>query len=95
MLRHNNTCKKRTRAGSVVHLGRVVVYSTTATDLDPNNWSECVICLEDFNDGDACKVLDPTCDHMYHETCINEWLVVGRDCPLCRGSVDKDYTASF
>ncbi|KAJ4828173.1 hypothetical protein Tsubulata_005056 [Turnera subulata] len=89
--RHNGTCKKRTRAGSVVRLGRVVVYNTTASDdLDPNNWSECVICLEDFKDGDACKVLDPICEHMYHETCINEWLVVGRDCPLCRGSVDKD-----
>ncbi|MBA0611586.1 hypothetical protein Godav_012261 [Gossypium davidsonii] len=48
--------------------------------------ADCVICLEEFKDGDTCRVL-PNCKHMYHQLCIDKWLVKDEVCPLCRGSV--------
>ncbi|KAJ4843936.1 hypothetical protein Tsubulata_017580 [Turnera subulata] len=69
--------------------GRVVKLSATdkeiIEDCDSGS-SECAICFDDFEDGDWCKVL-PKCDHMYHETCIDKWLVKNMHCPLCRGFV--------
>lgn len=40
---------------------------------------KCAICFEDFNVG----VRIP-CSHMFHMTCICDWLVIGNSCPLCR-----------
>ncbi|KAJ4829381.1 hypothetical protein Tsubulata_014524 [Turnera subulata] len=68
-------------------VGEIILYDT-GDDYDPEYYgtscSTCAICLTDFKDGDSCKVLDPTCSHMYHVTCIDEWLVVARNCPICR-----------
>ncbi|GMJ10522.1 TRANSLOCATED PROMOTER REGION, nuclear pore anchor [Hibiscus trionum] len=52
---------------------------------------ECVICLEEFKDGDSCRVLSD-CKHLYHKICIDEWLVKDRHCPLCRDSVRREST---
>ncbi|GMI80601.1 hypothetical protein HRI_001729400 [Hibiscus trionum] len=49
-------------------------------------FTECVICLEEFKEDDSCRVL-PNCKHLYHQFCIDQWLVKNRHCPLCRGSV--------
>ncbi|XP_030547891.1 RING-H2 finger protein ATL54-like [Rhodamnia argentea] len=47
---------------------------------------ECAICLECFEEGEEPCVLE-TCNHGYHEGCIEEWLSRNQHCPLCRGSV--------
>ncbi|KAF8012882.1 hypothetical protein BT93_I0906 [Corymbia citriodora subsp. variegata] len=47
---------------------------------------ECVICLEDFEEGDQCGVLG-RCGHVYHESCIKQWLSRHWHCPLCRRTV--------
>lgn len=41
---------------------------------------------ENLEDGDQCKVLY-SCEHMYHQFCIDEWLARNPHCPLCRSSV--------
>ncbi|KAI9177109.1 hypothetical protein LWI28_011163 [Acer negundo] len=46
-------------------------------------YSDCVICVEDFKDGDRCGVLYK-CEHVYHIDCINKWLTKSKHCPLCR-----------
>lgn len=45
--------------------------------------NECAICLEQFNAGDAIKIMD--CGHYYHQECIDEWLEKGGDCAKCSG----------
>lgn len=50
------------------------------------NWSECVICLEEFEEGDKCGALSE-CKHIYHKACINKWLIREAHCPVCRSSV--------
>ncbi|CAN4101067.1 unnamed protein product [Withania somnifera] len=48
--------------------------------------SECPICLGLFKDDELVKLL-PDCEHVYHAQCINKWLVVHSNCPLCRASL--------
>ena len=46
----------------------------------------CVVCLEDFNEGDMKRKLP--CQHScFHDTCIEEWLHQSVVCPLCKGNV--------
>ncbi|KAL5845967.1 hypothetical protein ACOSQ3_009491 [Xanthoceras sorbifolium] len=44
---------------------------------------DCVICVENFKDGDYCGVLYKF-KHVYHRYCINKWLTKSKHCPLCR-----------
>lgn len=53
-----------------------------------NKTSTCVICLEEFRDGDECKVRSK-CNHIFHQTCIDDWLDDHSTCPLCRGRVRR------
>lgn len=47
----------------------------------------CAICLEDFVDGESCRVFE--CKHMYHCNCIDHWLKNSLTCPICRNSLVK------
>ena len=42
----------------------------------------CPVCLEDF--GVNQKVCLVSCNHMFHENCIVQWLRQKNTCPLCR-----------
>ncbi|KAH7544145.1 hypothetical protein ACOSQ2_031104 [Xanthoceras sorbifolium] len=44
---------------------------------------DCSICLDDYNDGDLCKLF-PVCNHMFHLKCIDSWLNNHLTCPVCR-----------
>ncbi|KAJ8762710.1 hypothetical protein K2173_012202 [Erythroxylum novogranatense] len=48
---------------------------------------ECAVCLEAFEEGNECLVI-PACSHVYHKSCIDQWLANNRQCPLCRASVN-------
>ena len=45
----------------------------------------CCICLEYYENGDHVKYL--RCDHVYHQSCIDEWLYYSCVCPLCKMEV--------
>ncbi|KAE8659839.1 Calcium-dependent protein kinase 29 [Hibiscus syriacus] len=47
------------------------------------NRISCSICLEDFTPGEIFHSL-PQCRHMFHNSCIQQWLVDHKYCPLCR-----------
>ena len=48
-------------------------------------WKEttCPVCLADFDDGEAVRVL-PECMHYFHAECIDTWLRGSTSCPMCR-----------
>ncbi|CAN1291041.1 Probable E3 ubiquitin-protein ligase ATL44 [Linum perenne] len=48
-----------------------------------NKSGECAICLEDYNVGDSCRIM-PSCSHMFHLHCIDNWLRLKISCPICR-----------
>lgn len=57
----------------------------------------CSVCLEDYSCGGTNENKSPKdvelvrfgCTHLYHLTCILQWLDVNDSCPLCRGQLYK------
>ena len=45
----------------------------------------CSVCIEQFEDG-TIKTM-PTCQHVFHKECIDEWLAQHSTCPNCRASL--------
>lgn len=49
------------------------------------NWTQCPICLDDFETGNEVRTLP--CTHTFHVACIDAWLRLNVKCPHCRSSV--------
>ncbi|XP_074557126.1 RING-H2 finger protein ATL79-like [Curcuma longa] len=47
--------------------------------------AECAICLTEFAEGDAVRVL-PACNHGFHGRCVEQWLATRGSCPSCRAA---------
>jgi hypothetical protein len=48
----------------------------------------CIICLNDYKNMDYLSLLP--CSHIYHKSCIEEWLRRNNKCPLCKHKVFSD-----
>lgn len=49
----------------------------------------CSICLVDFT-GDIPIKMVPSCNHIFHSECLDEWLLKGTlACPFCRRGVSE------
>jgi E3 ubiquitin-protein ligase RNF38/44 len=47
-----------------------------------------VVCMSDFEQDDLLRVLP--CSHEFHSDCVDRWLKVKRECPLCRRDIHND-----
>ncbi|KAM7250564.1 hypothetical protein ACFE04_022447 [Oxalis oulophora] len=64
-------------------------------ELEPeSNFDECVICLEDFQDGESCRLF-PVCNHIFHSDCICSWLESNLTCPICRNRCDLSLSTLY
>eukprot|EP00835_Amoeboradix_gromovi_P006845 NODE_912_length_3140_cov_0.367971.p1 type:complete len:383 gc:universal NODE_912_length_3140_cov_0.367971:1364-216(-) len=59
------------------------------SELLPDDENTCGICLEELQEaGEGYKLLNRVmrapCDHVFHERCLQEWLKVKLQCPICR-----------
>eukprot|EP00656_Telonema_subtile_P057437 TRINITY_DN9448_c0_g1_i2.p1 TRINITY_DN9448_c0_g1~~TRINITY_DN9448_c0_g1_i2.p1 ORF type:complete len:280 (-),score=63.50 TRINITY_DN9448_c0_g1_i2:141-980(-) len=52
----------------------------------------CSICLSEYEEDEEIKHL-PSCAHVFHVSCIDEWLVLNPSCPVCRQPLKKDDAA--
>ena len=52
----------------------------------------CLICLEEYRNKEmVARSHNPSCDHVFHLSCISDWLVQHEGCPLCRAAfIDFD-----
>jgi len=52
-----------------------------------NSGEPCSICLSEFIQGDQVRRL-PGCNHCFHQSCVDLWLLQQAQCPLCKGKVE-------
>lgn len=70
-------------------------YECTSVSDDPlsnsvdkaENAESCSICLGPFENGDC--VGDIPCKHVFHKTCLKDWLRRKNSCPLCQGNIGR------
>lgn len=68
--------------------------STSTEDSLPH--SECCICMEKYLEGDhICTPTTNACNHVFHKSCVVEWLQRHNHCPLCRVNLVQDGYDSF
>ena len=60
-----------------------LIERVTSKEIDPNSLDECCICLERKPD-----VILP-CTHSYCLSCIEQWNVDHKTCPVCRETLDS------
>ena len=77
MLHH--TRENPTDAAIVSELPETKIDDINKLDNDKKN---CVICMEDFKNGD--KSTNLPCLHMFHTNCIQSWLKTQNTCPICK-----------
>lgn len=51
-------------------------------DYNKEKYKTCSICIDDY-DNDS-QITITHCDHSYHSNCIEEWIKVRKNCPVCR-----------
>lgn len=70
-------------------LAKLVQYCTSDYNPQQRRPGEdtcCAVCMDDFQE--HTRVLNfPICEHIFHESCIMEWLKTRSTCPMCRQGV--------
>ncbi|GLJ06249.1 hypothetical protein SUGI_0034330 [Cryptomeria japonica] len=69
-------------------IARIPVRPYNSKDADLG--TECSVCLAEFTDGEAVRVL-LKCRHAFHIPCIGIWLHRQSTCPVCRADVAMDF----
>ncbi|XP_036780887.2 E3 ubiquitin-protein ligase RNF128 isoform X2 [Manis pentadactyla] len=47
----------------------------------------CAVCIELYKPNDLVRIL--TCNHIFHKTCVDPWLLEHRTCPMCKCDILK------
>ena len=76
-------CKE---CGSSGHISKTCLAKYKDIERITNNNSECSICLQKSNKP-KCKT---SCGHIFHISCLKEWLKTNVTCPLCRKTINND-----
>lgn len=78
--------EERTATPCTYHLSKFCLDCITHNgekDLDKTSAPEgdCIICMGSFDSGECSKM---QCGHVFHNTCITDWMKFSSSCPLCR-----------
>ncbi|CAD8093673.1 unnamed protein product [Paramecium sonneborni] len=81
----HNLKKQNIFGASQENIGKLKVEMVGQDKISEDN--ECVICLQEFIEGEQFVRLDCHSDHVYHKLCISDWLKARSECPKCRQHV--------
>ncbi|CAG0923315.1 unnamed protein product, partial [Notodromas monacha] len=71
-------------------LSNIPIRHLKAADKEVQGEGEsCAVCIESFKVSDAVRVLP--CRHEFHKTCVDQWLLDQRTCPMCKMDILKFY----
>ena len=65
----------------------LIEQQTDLIDLKEDEESDCVICLNKLLKDEKCRKIQ-ICGHIFHQDCIEKWLLRCKECPLCRKSIE-------
>ncbi|EGD82137.1 hypothetical protein PTSG_02811 [Salpingoeca rosetta] len=58
------------------------------TEEGDSSHDQCVVCLQNYSDGEMVRELD--CHHLFHQACVDPWLMQHNTCPLCKRAVVEE-----
>lgn len=80
--------EKRLKTEAKRAIGRLQVRTLKRGDEETTSDSHmCAVCIESYRAGEVVTVL--TCDHIFHKSCIEPWLLERRTCPMCKCDILK------
>lgn len=81
----SQTCIER---NTLSHSYKRLLRSNSSVDGDTNedNTEKCTICLCEFEEGEDVRRLP--CMHLFHVSCVDQWLTTVKFCPLCRVDIE-------
>ena len=53
-----------------------------------NKEESCIICLEEYNSEEMVKKF--FCGHIFHEKCLNAWIIKSVICPICKYNIKNE-----
>ncbi|KAM9817414.1 E3 ubiquitin-protein ligase RNF128a [Neosynchiropus ocellatus] len=87
-LRSQRREERRIRSQAKKAIARLQVRTLKRDDVETSSDSYmCAVCIESYRPGEVVTVL--TCDHIFHKTCIEPWLLERRTCPMCKCDILK------
>lgn len=87
-LRSQRLEERRVRSQAKKAIAHLQVRTLKRDDEETSSDSHmCAVCIESYRPGEVVTVL--TCDHIFHKTCIEPWLLERRTCPMCKCDILK------
>ncbi|XP_077097293.1 E3 ubiquitin-protein ligase RNF128a [Siphateles boraxobius] len=87
-LRQQNRKQKKLKAEAKKAIGQLQVRTLRQGDQETGPDADtCAVCIELYKAGDVLSVL--TCNHFFHRSCIEPWLLEHRTCPMCKCDILK------
>ncbi|XP_043096800.1 E3 ubiquitin-protein ligase RNF128a [Puntigrus tetrazona] len=87
-LRQQNRKQKKLKAEAKKAIGQLQVRTLRQGDQETGPDADaCAVCIDLYKPGDVLSVL--TCNHFFHKSCIEPWLLEHRTCPMCKCDILK------
>ncbi|KAK6322201.1 hypothetical protein J4Q44_G00069930 [Coregonus suidteri] len=87
-VRLQNRKQKRLKAVAKKAIGQLQVRTVKRGDEETGPDADtCAVCIDAYKSGDVLTIL--TCNHFFHKTCIEPWLLEHRTCPMCKCDILK------
>lgn len=87
-LRQQNRSQKKLKSEAKKAIGQLQVRTLRPGDQETGPDADtCAVCIELYKPGDVLSVL--TCNHFFHKSCIEPWLLEHRTCPMCKCDILK------
>ncbi|XP_030636872.1 E3 ubiquitin-protein ligase RNF128a isoform X2 [Chanos chanos] len=87
-VRLQNRKQKQLKAEAKKAIGQLQVRTLKQGDVETGPDADtCAVCIDAYKPGDVLSIL--TCNHFFHKTCIEPWLLEHRTCPMCKCDILK------
>ncbi|XP_038604232.1 E3 ubiquitin-protein ligase RNF128 isoform X2 [Tachyglossus aculeatus] len=86
--RAQNRRQRQLKADAKKAIGKLQLRTLKQGDKETGpDGDNCAVCIEVYRPNDVVRIL--TCNHLFHKTCIDPWLLEHRTCPMCKCDILK------